>query len=156
ERPTRARPERPRLHPAHRRRGHLEPGRPPRAQRGRLLLPRGGHPRVHHRGVRLPRQPLLAAERRVRRRRHLPRPAGGAPVVQGRRGADVPAALRRRPHGPRRLRRLGREEHVREEERRRGPLDVRRRPRGLAAHGAVQRQGHRARQAAAGRARRRL
>ena len=58
--------------PPRRDRHHPSPGRPARALDHRLLLPEGRHPRLHHRGVRVPRHERDDPRARRRRLGHLP------------------------------------------------------------------------------------
>ena len=67
---------------------------------------------------------------RLRRRRDLPRQAGQAREVPRDPRPDLPAAVRPGQDDPRRIRRLGREDDVRQEGHRRDPVDRRRRPEG--------------------------
>ena len=91
-----------RLHAARPRRQVRHALRPARTEGHRLLLPRGVDARLHEAGLRLPRQPRLAAGRGLRRVRHLAGQAREAGEVPRRGARDLPAAVRPGPDGPRR------------------------------------------------------
>src|SRR5436309_1663136 len=64
------------LHPVRRRRQAGEPVVPARAAGDRLFLPGGDDPRLHHRGVRFPRQPEFSGRGRRHGARRLSRELG--------------------------------------------------------------------------------
>ncbi|CAA9314759.1 MAG: Thiol peroxidase, Bcp-type, partial [uncultured Nocardioidaceae bacterium] len=145
---TSARRRRTGLHAALRHRRERHALHAARAEGGRVLLPRRHDPRVHHAGVRLQRLPRGAARARVRGARGVPRPGREARAVPGARRPRDHAARRRGQVGARGVRRLRREEALRQGRGGRHPVDVRRRRGGPGPGRAVQRQGHRPRRQA--------
>ena len=131
-------------------------GRPARAaQGGRLLLPGRDDAGLHDAGVRLPRQPGLAGRRPGYAVLGIsPDKPEKLAKFRDRDARDLPAAVRPDAGDAGGVRRVRREDDVRQEGHRRHPLDVRGR-RGRADRArAVQRQGHRPRRQAAPRPRR--
>ena len=90
---------------------HVTLSRPARPASGRLLLPGRDHPGLHQAGVRLPRQPRLAAGRGIRRARHLAGQAGQAgEVPRATSTLTFPLLSRPGPDGARGIRGVGRED----------------------------------------------
>src|SRR5436305_6331121 len=118
-----------------------------------LLLSEGRHVGLHAPGLQHPRQ--LGRVRAYRRRRDRRQPAGCrvAPQVQGEVRPALPSAGRHRPQHGRGLRRLGREDQLRQDLHGHRALDVRDRRRRQAGRDQAPRQARRAHRLGAGRGR---